>query len=747
MDSGGRIKDTIEEAEIRGRASDAAAQEVATFKQLLKGDLDDALLESFIHFTATGNGNKQMWKDMQTFFRRKLKGYRGADGYQRNAIINEFQRMGVNSMLSGPKTPVRALVGTGLQTIMRPTATILGSIGKEDDLVLRGAYATLGGMVESHNDAWRKAVADWNSYSTTGEGWRNFTRTTADQEWDSMMSYFDQYGTLGEKATAQFADMLRGINKVPFLNYGPRVMKSMDTYFTQIIGRGRLRQLAYDDVYKRTRDSGVLLSDADFDELTKAAEMHFESKVFDADGNVTDEMALFSADEAKLTQELTGTMKKVDQVFEQQPFLRPFFLFARTGVNALKMTSKYTPILNRFITEHADLATKAWDDPDMIKYGIKSPHDLEIAQATMRGRVAIGRGVTTTAALMALNGNLTGNGPPDRRLRDTWMQAGWRPRSIKIGGTYVSYEALEPFNMFLSFTADIVDSQKVMGDQWTNSWLTKTGFLLSQNVVNKSFLAGLMQLQDLFTSNFKDAPRVLANFTNNQVPLGGLRNEVGKLLSPGMRELESGFWQSIGNRNLWADIITEGEMLPFKYDLFSGEKINDYNPVQRLTNAILPVNLNIGTTPAKEFVFKSGINLKQTFHYGPNGEDLEGYPDIKSRFQFYMSQMGLEQQIQALMTPQMIDSIKTMEEHKHQGRTHSPSSYIHAKALKEVFTLAKRNAWVMLQNDAAFGARARHLTELHKLNQVGNRFRAAGDYERDNLLYQQIEALESKPIK
>ena len=49
--------------QIIANASDAAASEVATFKQLLKGDVDNDLLESFIHFTATGNGNKQTFKD------------------------------------------------------------------------------------------------------------------------------------------------------------------------------------------------------------------------------------------------------------------------------------------------------------------------------------------------------------------------------------------------------------------------------------------------------------------------------------------------------------------------------------------------------------------------------------------------------------------------------------------------------------------------------------------------------------
>ena len=748
FNSGGKFKDSPELAAIRGRASDAAANEVATLKQLLKSDVDKDLLESFLHFTAASNGNKQTWKDFQTFFKRKLKGYRGADGYQRNSILNEMQTMGVNSMLSGPKTPVRALVGTGLGTIMRPVATILGSIGKSDDAVLRGAYHNVGGMLEARNEAWRKAVADFQSYSMADEGWRGFTNTKTDQEWQAMMQYFDQYGTMGEKAQAMFANSLREINKVRFLNYGPRVMRSMDVYFSQLIARGRQRQLAFTDVYERVKSQDLVVSDQDLADMVRQAEKDFEGKVFSADGQITDEMSKFAADEAKLTAELTGFAKDLDKVFDKQPFLRPFFLFARTGINALKMTSKYTPILNNFIGEHVDIMAKQWDDPDLLKYGIKSANDLEIARATMRGRMAIGYGVTGTAAWMALNGQITGNGPPDRQLKNTWIQNGWQPRSIRIGNAYVSYEALEPFNMFLSFIADTVDAQKVMGDEWTSNQFGKASYLLSANVTNKTFLAGLLQLQDLLTSQGSDAPRVAANFVNNQIPLGGLRNEIGKMLSPGMRELESGFWASIGNRNLWADVITKGEMIPYKYDLLDGSRINDWHPMQRLLNGVIPIQLNATTNPTRELLFRSGLNLKQTFNTGPGGEPLEGHPDLKSKYQFYMGQQNIEKQLEKKLNhPQIIDSIKRMEEDRAAGKSYDPEDTFHGPIIRSIFTQAKKNAWTLLINDPALGGKAQRLDWLHDMQVLSDKARRGGFFERAESIDNRIQKIEAMPIK
>jgi hypothetical protein len=731
--------------ELISKASDAVANEVATFKQVLKTDPSNELLEGFLHFTAESNGSKQTFKDFQEFFRRKLRGYKQGSIYQRNAIVNEMMTMGVNSMLSGPKTPVRALVGTGLGTVMRPVATILGAFGKSNDSVLRGAYANLGGMLEARNEAFTKAIADFKAYGFKEDGFRGYIKNRQDSEWQGMMDWAAQHGTLGDKAQAKFANSLREMNKLSIFNYGPRIMRSMDTFFSQIIGRGRQRQLAFNEVYDKYKAQGIVVSDADLDRLVRESELKFESKVFTADGQLSDEMAKFAADEAKLTQELRGAAKDLDKLFDQTPFIRPFLLFARTGVNALTMTSKYTPILNSFIDEHVAIMTKNFDDPSMAQYGIRTAEDLEIAKATMRGRMAIGYGFTGLASWAALNGYITGNGPPDRDTRNSWMKiSGWQPRSIKVNGSYVSYESLEPFNGILSMIADIADAQKVMGDEWTGNWFGKVSHIISANVINKSFLAGLLQLSDLLTSKGADAPRVAANFVNAQIPLSGMRNEIGKILSPGMRELESGFWQSIQNRNLWADVFLKEGKLPYRYDVLNGEPLRDWEPITRLVNAILPINLNIGTTnETRELLMRSGLNLKQTFNTGPNGENLEGMSDLKSKFNFYMGQQNSEAMLAEVMTDQVKASILRMEEDRANGRSYEPRNTEHGVIIHQVFKTAKATAWNLLLEDPEYGATAQALEEAHNLKKIQDNYRIGGDFEADRALDPDIEKIKN----
>ena len=66
---------------------------------------------------------------------------------------------------------------------MRPVATILGAFGQSDDAVLRGAFSNLGGMFEARNEAFRKAIADFQSYGMKEDGWRGYITPKKDEEW------------------------------------------------------------------------------------------------------------------------------------------------------------------------------------------------------------------------------------------------------------------------------------------------------------------------------------------------------------------------------------------------------------------------------------------------------------------------------------------------------------------------------------------------------------------------------------
>ena len=81
------------------------------------------------------------------------------------------------------------------------------------------------------------------------------------------------------------------------------------------------------------------------------------------------------------------------------------------------------------------------------------------------GRQTMGAAVITGAAMMYLDGRITGNGPVNRQQRKLWMDLGWKPRSIKVMGKWVSYDSLEPFNGLLAYVADTGDFMDEMGEE------------------------------------------------------------------------------------------------------------------------------------------------------------------------------------------------------------------------------------------------------------------------------------------
>ena len=209
-----------------------------------------------------------------------------------------------------------------------------------------------------------------------------------------------------------------------------------------------------------------------------------------------------------------------------------------------------------------------------------------------------------------------------------------------------------------------------------------------------------------------------------------------------MRELESGFWESIGNRNLYVDLKGDDGFLPYRYDVLDGSKLRDYEPITRFINAILPVGLNQGTNPTRELLFRSGLNFKQTFNSGPQGQDLEGHPDLKSKFQFYMGQQNIEAQLEELFkNEQVVESILTMERHRSEGRQYDPSKNLHGDAIASVFRTAKTEAWNLL---LANNKKAQQIDYLHEMGRLQDKARRKGDYKLDTQLETEIQEFEKQ---
>lgn len=728
-------------AEIQQRLTEVADNQ-RNIKELIKeavvSDPSDDLLK-LITDAFAANDKLSTWDDLDTFFSNKLMGYKDGDKRYQGAIREELGSLIIHSTISGPKTPVRAAFGTGLATFLRPVQTAIGAMARNDQRSQRGAWASMNGMLESVTDAWKlfgaqlkssfsgDELPDLNTVAT------NYTRTQSDNEWAALGEWVKTRGTDAHQGVYGWANMLRHMNRNPILTWSSKVMSATDLAFHHMIGRSRLRELAYHKAYDSIVDAGGVVDDAAMPELVRRYEAAFYDEVFDQNGMLKDGLAKYAASEVSMTKDIPQLVERLEQAFAAHPFTKPFMLFTRTGYNALELAGKHTPFINRFIGEVSDIKNLPAGHPDLVKYGITTVDEHEAAKALIAGREAMGAGVIFAASSLYMSGRLTGNGPEDKTLRDTWMQMGWTPRSILIGDKWVSYDSLEPFNSFLAFVADVGDTQLQMGDKFTEKMIGQAWYLIQANITNKSFLFGLSQLTEVLGA--RDADKlgtVAAGILNSYVPMSSMRNEIGKYFNPGMRELEAGFMDSIKNRNLWAGELAE---LPYKYDVLNGQPLKMYEWGTRTWNAVMPFQVNLGPTPTRELLWRSLYDVRLSVNTNPEAGKIPA--PIRSQWQMLIGKQNVEGQLTKLFSKQQIlDSIQKMEADRNAGKQNDPMTYLHNQEIDRIFRKAKEIAWIQLSQDSKAAALIQQASVKNAVAEVRKRGRYSDAAQMEQRLLQ-----------
>lgn len=641
--------------------------------------------------------------DLDAFMRVKMRGGAwGGDAKKTGAFLREMGAMFTHSVLSGPKTAVRAILGTSTATFTRPMAMALGGAMRGDGVTMRAGLASLNAMREAIPESFELFKRRLNSYwagDISTMKTRFVERTKVDDQWQMYGHWAETRGTKVDKALYRTANMVRGLNDNSFLTYSTKIMASTDDAFGLIIGRAKSREKAFLKAAEKLPDGNFQNLDAKF---FREYEDNFNKEIFDANGNITDKAAEFSRKEATLTQDLTGFSAKLADAFNEAPWARPFFLFARTGVNGLALTAKHTPGFNFLVKEFNMIAkAKPGDNlQDLAQYGIHSATDLMNAKAIQNGRLAMGSAALSMASMAYLSGGLHGNGPTDRKQRQAWMDAGWKPRTIKIGNTWVGYDAFEPYNQILALVGDIGDHMDLMGEEWAEDSLSKLAMALASTATSKSYLAGMQSFVDLFSGAPGQQERIIASLMNNTLPLSSLRNEIGKVLTPYTRELGSDIGDSIRNRNLITENIAANP-LPIKYDILTGRPIKDHNFVTRMFNAVSPVNFNLDYSPGRELLFNSGYDMRTSTYSAPDGTDLSDSPKVRSMFQKAIGEQNLEKVFNEMAKSESIQiSLAEMNYYKKNGmKDVEPRSFPHYKRIAREFDKAKKRAWASLRKD------------------------------------------------
>ncbi len=700
-------------------------ESIMTILKIAKDDADDGLMNAlFETFSAMKTVNSL--DDFDAWARKMIKGGKidpkGPD--RTGVLIRELEGMFVNSVLSGPKTPIRAILGTSTATFLRPMSTTLGATLRypwtKDSATIRAGLASMNAMMQAIPESFELFKTKLNSYwsgdvSSIRSRYVEFTR--ADDNWEILRRWAEDSGraTDADKAAFYMANMARNANNSNWFTYSTKIMAATDDAFGYILGRAKAREKAMRNVMDIQSAGGRTPEITP--ELMRAYEQDFYGQIFDADGNILDEATKFARKEVTLTQELTGFSKGLNDVFTANPWAKPFFLFARTGINGLTLTAKHTPGFNFLVKEWNDIAFANPNNLENVaKYGITTAEELMNAQALQVGRLSIGTSLISMATWSWMSGNVTGNGPTNRQQRQLWIDAGWKPRHIKLGGVWVSYDSLEPFGQIISAVADIGDNSMLLGSEWTEKELLKASLVLAQGVASKSYLAGMTQFVDLFAGRPGQAERIAAGLLNNQIPLAGIRNDLGKLFNPHMKELGSGIDQALRNRNLISEYLP-GDDLPTKFDMLNGKPIKDYDFLTRAFNTFSPVQLNLDTSPGRKLLFDSGYDLRLSTYYSPTGTDLSDSPVIRSMYQKAIGNQNLEHKLNKLAeSPKIARSLDEMYKVIRSGQRgdYEPGDFYHNIQIDRLFNEARRKAWAEIM----YNPKVLALTQAEQIKKI-----------------------------
>ena len=144
-----------------------------------------------------------------------------------------------------------------------------------------------------------------------------------------------------------------------------------------------------------------------------------------------------------------------------------------------------------------------------------------------------------------------------------------------------------------------------------------------------------------------------------------------------MREINSGVYQSIRNRNLITENLAE-KQLPLKYDMLNGKPLKDWDFLTRAYNAVSPITLNLEQSEGRNFLFDSGYDLRTSTYFAPDSTNLTDHPYIRSEFQRALGSLNLELELDKFAKdPKMIASMEKMYEDIRSGKRAQFLSLIH----------------------------------------------------------------------
>lgn len=490
-----------------------------------------------------------------------------------NAFITQGAKQATNSMyqsiLSGPITHFRNALGNAYSLYERPFSTYLRGTLKGDKAVRDSAVAGLHAMTQGFGDAWKIARQTYKTGTSV-----NFNNKAAIDDFETQATLQQlkmAASNWREEVAAGFLEKSYKFQNNPWVSWPSRALMASDDFFKSLSARYRVYSQAKFQALEHSAES------ADVDMLFDKYVKQFSQGIDPGTGRILDQDLLNYAERVTFQQDPGALLNAIGNAVDQMPLGsgRLFLPFIRTPGNLAGYGLEHLPLANQFIRKM-----------DATYLAAKKSGD-RLTMAELEGRYATGVMLVGTLASVAMFTDVTGNYPPDPAERKAWQAEGRPPMSIKIGGQWVSYASFEPINSFLSVTADIVRLTKMGGAEGASRAMQQLAYSITAGYTDKSFLAGLSELGEIFSPKNMTDPsgfRMALNMANNYVPYSGLRRAFANSVNPYMREVRGEV-----DRLLVAAAPGYGNDLPAVTSWITGNPLNSISG--GLFNAVSPIRI------------------------------------------------------------------------------------------------------------------------------------------------------------
>ncbi len=618
-------------------------------------DLMRAFGDAFVMSKGNVNTMDKMMKWAQNQLSMKGMFVSGREGI--NMFAQGLWSVRYNNVLSG-LSALRAGVGNTTSLILKPITAMMGhgleaAFGNTHNF--RRAMYTYGAFYETNRramlgfwDAWKRTNDDPTAFMDLMRKDRLVTRDN--EEWELMETIFKEKWVPENNHYMKFKWGWTKANKraseMRTMRWGTNAMVASDQYVNVTLATHKARTLAYEEVFQQT--GGKVTK-----KLLRAAEEKHYANMFDKNGLIKDKAVKKSAGELALNLD-NELSDGVNNLLNKYPVLKSFFMFPRTGINAVRLGLSYTPIAAIPGTGRMSKILLAGDDQTKImaalaEHGVKKndPNAMTIFQnlrAEYRGRMALGSLVLGSGFAYAWAGNIRGNGPVNanerKLMRDNFN---WQPKTIKIGNKWVSYAGVEPFDTLLTLIGDMAYYATDMGSSTFEDFTNKALWTFSASFTNKTFASGLDPLVQAFAGDTRMLQRILANEARSYLPMSGALGVFANAITSAQKDISGEMHEYVANR-----LPIAKSYLPNRIDVWTGRPINDIdNPFLRALNAFNPVPISDGPEPWRQWMLESGWDGMRLLRRDSTGK-YEYTPAERQQLYEIMGKMQLWKKIDKL---------------------------------------------------------------------------------------------------